>query len=198
MIINTCRLPTNMASLKKKEGIFDNLPSLVQDLLRRVALVNFKEHKVRTRSVDSKDLDRVIEIYRQNFNAGNEATIIRYGSIQRPIFYVVQDPSGKIVGYCTYYLNLRLKGGRINKMATVYSIAIDDANKGQGWGDILLEESISELRKNRIASIRLFVNVNNQSAIGLYEKHGFKKIDEVDDVCGRRERCFLMEMPLRD
>lgn len=81
MIINTCRLPSNMARSLRKQGIFDHLPSLVQNLLRRAALVNFKEHKVRTRSFDTKDLDRVMEIYRQNFNGGNEATIMRYGSI---------------------------------------------------------------------------------------------------------------------
>lgn len=198
MIINICRLPSNMARSVNNKGIFDNLPSFIQDLLRRVALVDFKEHKVRTRSVITKDLDRVIEIYKQNFNGGNESVIMRNGSIQRPIFYVVHDASGKVIGYCTYYLNLRFRRGRINKTATIYSIAIDDANKGQGWGDTLLEESISEMRKNRIASIRLFVNVTNQSAISLYQKHGFEKTDEVEDVCGRRERCFMMELSLRD
>lgn len=198
MIINTCRLPSNMARSLRKQGIFDHLPSLVQNLLRRAALVNFKEHKVRTRSFDTKDLDRVMEIYRQNFNGGNEATIMRYGSIQRPIFYVVQDASGKVVGYCTYYLNLKFQGCRVNRIATIYSIAIDDASKGEGWGDLLLEESIAELRKNRISNIRLFVNINNKSAIGLYMKHGFQKTDDLEDICGRGERCFVMERSLRD
>nr|WP_243684968.1 N-acetyltransferase [Methanosarcina barkeri] len=48
----------------------------------------------------------------------------------------------------------------------------------KGFGEKLLEESIQEMRLNKIASVLLYVNVNNTSAIKLYEKLGFRIIKE--------------------
>ncbi|WP_341537111.1 GNAT family N-acetyltransferase [Methanosarcina barkeri] len=57
-------------------------------------------------------------------------------------------------------------------------MSIDRNFRRKGFGEKLLEESIQEMRLNKIASVLLYVNVNNTSAIKLYEKLGFRIIKE--------------------
>jgi ribosomal-protein-alanine N-acetyltransferase len=70
------------------------------------------------------------------------------------------------------------------KKSVIYSIAIDSKFRKKGFGRKLLEESIREMKLNRILSVLLYVNVNNIPTIKLYEKTGFLIIKEVENVCG--------------
>jgi ribosomal-protein-alanine N-acetyltransferase len=40
----------------------------------------------------------------------------------------------------------------------------------------------------------LYVATDNEPAIGLYEKMGFKVTEEVMDVCGPGKQCYQMEL----
>jgi ribosomal-protein-alanine N-acetyltransferase len=98
------------------------------------------------------------------------------------------------VGYCIYYLKpvLSLKG--FKKKSVIYSISIDKNFRRKRYGENLLKESIKEMRLNGISSILLYVNKENLPAIRLYEKMGFGKIKEINDICGPKETCYEMEL----
>ena len=55
-------------------------------------------------------------------------------------------------------------------------LIIDIKNRGEGFGSLLLSNTLLVLRDMRVKNIYLEVAVNNRSAISLYEKYGFKKI----------------------
>jgi ribosomal-protein-alanine N-acetyltransferase len=82
------------------------------------------------------------------------------------------------------------------KQSIIFSISTDRNFRGQGFAERLLKSSIEEMKVNGISSIILYVNINNIPAIQLYEKIGFRKIEQVKNICGQKERCFKMELRL--
>ncbi len=98
------------------------------------------------------------------------------------------------MGYCIYYLKPVLSLQGFKKKSVIYSISIDKNFRRKHYGENLLKESIKEMRLNGISSILLYVNMENLPAIGLYEKMGFKKIKEIKDICGSKEKCYEMEL----
>lgn len=170
----------------------------MQDLFGKLSLIGFSEDVKRTRKVQDEDLVEVMKIYNANFGGESEKRMRKYHSLFKQTFYVVEDPPGHVQGYCVYYIRLRMNGRHVHKVATLFSIAIDESSQGKGLGNILLEESMNELRKNNVSKVRLFVNTLNEPAVSLYKKHGFEVTDEVKDICGRGATCYKMERSLKD
>lgn len=146
-------------------------------------------------SVNETMLPEVIRIQAEAFDSKNQKNLIKYSKKLAKIFYVIKIQD-KIIGYCSYYLKpeLSFKGLRIRSI--IYSTAIDDNFRGKGYGRKLLEESIKEMKLNRIYSILLYVNIKNTPAIKLYEKMGFQIIEKTENVCGQNEKCYIMELKL--
>lgn len=177
---------------EKKRDLQEMVPIRLQDLVGKLSLIGFQDHVIRTRKVRDQDLSTVLGIYRENFSGESEQRIRKYSSTFRKTFYVIDDPQGKVLAYCVYYVRLRINGRRLKKVATLLSFAVADRAKGQGLGNILLEESINDLGINSISVVRLFVEVENEPAIALYKKHGFQITDELSDICGHGARCYEM------
>ncbi len=89
---------------------------------------------------------------------------------------------------------MSLKG--FKKKSVIYSISVDRNFRRKGFGGKLLKESIKEMRLNGVSSVPLYVNTKNLPAIHLYEKIGFRKINEIRDICGPQETCYNMELKL--
>jgi len=58
----------------------------------------------------------------------------------------------------------------------ILTIAVDPANQGRGYGQQLLQQAIVKARKVGAKKMYLEVACDNDGAIGLYNKIGFKKI----------------------
>lgn len=183
---------------EKRRDLQERLPIWMQDYVGKLSLIGFSDHVKRTRKVQDKDLEKVMEIYNHNFQGESEKRMRRYRSLFKQIFYVIDDPPGHVQGYCVYYMRLRVNGRHLCKVATLFSIAIDERAQGKGLGNILLEESLNDLSKNGVSKVRLYVNTLNEPAIVLYKKQGFEVIDEVRDICGQGFTCLKMEMSLEN
>lgn len=144
-------------------------------------------------SVDETMLPEVLRIQKEAFDSKNHEILLKYSKKLRKIFYVIKSQD-TIAGYCAYYLKpeLSFKGLRIKSV--IYSIATDSKYRGKGYGRKLLEESVKEMKLNRIYSILLYVNVKNIPAIKLYEKMGFQIIKKTEGICGQNEKCYIMEL----
>lgn len=153
----------------------------LHDLIGSVSIIYFKKCKIKTISCQKSDLQNVIKIYQENFGGGAERTIKIYQIFFKKTFYVLKGGTDNLLGYCIYYIHINFNRWRFVKVATIYSFAVDDAYKNQGIGGNLLKESINELTENNVWNILLFVNINNHSALHLYEKYGFKVIGEVEN-----------------
>ena len=186
-----------MAGTGKGPGLLTRTRRRTNDLLGKASMWRFQDHKERTRSFKKGDLERVLQIYRQNFEGGSEKVIEGYSSLFDDIFYIIEGPSKQVIGYCVCYLRLELQGMHLRKIAAIYSIAIDPAFQGQGLGNTLLEDCIQDLRKNNVHRIRLYADVNNKPAVNLYLKHGFLITGTKENICGKGKTCNVMDLNLR-
>lgn len=177
-------------------NILNKIIRMVQDYIGAFFIRNFKERKVHTTKCKKEELPEVLRIYKENFGGGAEKNIGKYQRIFNNVFFVIKKDKYGIMGYCSYYIHLKLKKWKILKIATIYSFAVDEIHKGEGIGTILLKESINELTENNVNIIRLFVNVENQPAIHLYKKLGFVERDIYKDICGQEQTCYCMELIL--
>ena len=62
--------------------------------------------------------------------------------------------------------------------AHLLNVAVAAPERGRGYGEMMLEDAMSEARGAKCVRIVLEVRMSNVSAIGLYEKFGFKKVGQ--------------------
>lgn len=180
------RLTSYLTSFKK----------LVRDTIGAHILKKWKHIETKDiLSVDKTMLPDILRIQAEAFDSKSQENLIKYSEKLRKIFYVIRDQE-EIAGYCIYYLKPKLSLRGLKKKSMIYSIAIDKKFRGKGYGKRLLGESMKEMKLNGIDSILLYVNVSNTSATKLYEKMGFQIIKETKDVCGQKEKCYIMELKL--
>lgn len=72
----------------------------------------------------------------------------------------------KLIGFITYTV--------IYERAEILDIVIDDNFRNKGYGNILLNSCIDDIKKSNCINITLEVSENNLPAIELYKKNGFK------------------------
>jgi len=145
--------------------------------------------------VEDSMLPEIFKVQAEGFHYCNQERVLQYSKNFRTTFYVIRSQD-RVAGYCIYYLRPVISFKGFDKEAVIAQIAIGEKFRGMGLGEELLEKSIEEMKLNGISSILLYVNVNNQPAIRLYEKIGFRKTNEVKDICGQKETCYEMKLGL--
>lgn len=63
--------------------------------------------------------------------------------------------------------------------ARLYSIAVDAASRGRGFGARLLSDAEAQARRAGARAMRLEVRTDNAAAVALYEARGYRRIGEV-------------------
>jgi ribosomal protein S18 acetylase RimI-like enzyme len=71
--------------------------------------------------------------------------------------------------------------GFVDERTPELAIAVVPNARGKGVGAKLLDALLERARTEGHAAISLSVDRNNAGAIGLYERHGFQRVGEVDD-----------------
>jgi ribosomal protein S18 acetylase RimI-like enzyme len=87
-------------------------------------------------------------------------------------------------------------GGLIDDGGTVVEVIgiwVDPAHRGQGIGEALVREAMAWGQQRGASSARLWVNVENHTAIRLYERLGFARTDRTQAFgeCGERTRMMM-------
>lgn len=170
-----------------------HLVRFVKDYTGTLRMLDWIEFKKSTNCCSKPDLDEVMKIFYDNFNSNSEVIISRYQTLFQKIFYVLKIDKN-VVGYCVYYIHYQFFNHKISAIATIYSIAVEKSYRKRGYADILLTESILEMRNNGIRNVCLFVSIENHQAIKLYLKHGFNVTNEVSNICGNGKKCYKMEL----
>lgn len=182
--------------LKFPSNILKNLRRDTKEIIgSRISKKWIKTDKENVTTIDKVPLSDVLKIYNQNFPNRPEKKLIRYSQLFPNIFYVVKY-NGRSVGYCSYYIQPTFSLIRIKRSAVIFSIAVDRDFSRKGFGDTLLRESIRELKANNIESIWLFVNAENNAAIGLYKKMGFESTDIIENMYGEGKKGCKMRLLL--
>lgn len=85
------------------------------------------------------------------------------------------EVDGRIVGYSL--IAFRKNSSR----ARLYSIAVEPASHGRGLGRLLLGASERAAKARGAKTLRLEVRADNQRAINLYERGGYRRFSIIED-----------------
>ncbi|MFH1313856.1 MAG: GNAT family N-acetyltransferase/peptidase C39 family protein [Candidatus Eisenbacteria bacterium] len=88
---------------------------------------------------------------------------------------LVDEEKGIIRGYVLVLYN------RGTSLARLYSIVVDAAFRGRGLGLNLLDAAEKDAVENECVIMRLEVRKDNEAAVNLYRRHGYKSFDVVPD-----------------
>lgn len=120
------------------------------------------------------DLDGIVEIETACFGDDGEAFSRRRLAYliakARGACFVLRR-EGKVAGY------LSLLSRRGSGLLRIYSVAVHPAFRGQGFGRMLVERSLNYASEQGFSGISLEVKVGNRTALALYEKSGFVRIE---------------------
>lgn len=84
------------------------------------------------------------------------------------------NPRGFLVAYEEEKLAGYILFGVKDAVGLIISLAVRQEVRGRGHGDALLAQALDDMTP-KVKTIQLQVGLENQSAISLYEKHGFLK-----------------------
>jgi len=139
--------------------------------------------------------DSVLKLYSENFAMANTQRFTLYWLFFKGTAYVYKDKD-TIKGYCLYYVIPSLSSRGLRKTATLHTFAVDERYKRKGVGYRLLQKSILEMRINNVHKVMLYVASDNEAAVNLYKKGGFRIRGEVMDICDPGKECYEMELVL--
>lgn len=115
-------------------------------------------------------LDSLVELSKNLFNQSSKYNLNDFKDAIDHDNYVIYGllDDEKLIGYI-YYLKSLDEG-------EIYQLGIKKEYQNNKLGELLLSKSLLELKKEGIKNIFLEVRDNNNQAINLYKKVGFKQI----------------------
>lgn len=125
--------------------------------------------------VGKESTEKILYEFKDSFfNPMKEEDISRYAEKWCKYAEVYVGKEGKITaGLLVFYMNHR-------EMAYLTSIVVKKEYQRKGYGERLLKYFIETSRLHGFEKMRLEVNRENQKAIKLYEKYGFRVEEKAD------------------
>ncbi|MBS7642874.1 MAG: ribosomal protein S18-alanine N-acetyltransferase [Candidatus Bathyarchaeia archaeon] len=142
---------------------------------------------IRVRYGCIRDLDDIREVETLSF--GDESyprDLLSYLLMEGNTLIV--EYNGRVVGYISYIC--------LGSKAHILSIAIHPGYRRMGLGGTLLREAIDDMKRLGIRKVLLEVRVDNDAAIRLYSKAGFKIHSILKGYYNGRDG-YLMVMDIR-
>jgi GNAT superfamily N-acetyltransferase len=98
---------------------------------------------------------------------------------------IVAEEDGRIVGSVLLYpagaiLDPPGSGSRTLALPEVRLLAVAPSARGQGLGNLLMEECVRRARESGAAALTLHTSDMMQAAMRLYERLGFRRTSELD------------------
>lgn len=82
--------------------------------------------------------------------------------------------------------------------AEIYNIAVQEAEQGKGFGQMLFDAFIAKCEENDVSSVWLEVRESNVKAIGFYKSNGFEQVQTRNNFYNNpREAALLMKLVLK-
>ena len=124
---------------------------------------------IEIRDMEQSDLKRVMEIESSSFVAPWNKEEMLYELNENMFSHLaVITNDNYIVGFYDYWETF--------DSATIAQIAVDPLYRRQHLGETLLNEIIKECHAKKIRNVTLEVRKNNEKAVNLYQKYGFKTV----------------------
>ena len=116
-----------------------------------------------------KDLNVIMYLENTCFVSPWALKDLKYELNDNPVsnLWVIESETTGIVGFVDYWITF--------DSATICQICVNPLFRRKGLGSMMIDELVSDCKANRVRNITLEVRENNDAAIKLYEKNGFKK-----------------------
>ena len=126
----------------------------------------------RVRRAAASDLDDLIDLEQRSFSSDrlSRAQYRRHLDSDSALVLVASANHHLFLGSAVLFFRKR------SAVARLYSLATRPGARGQGVGAALLEAAAVTARRRGSRALRLEVRTDNAAAIGLYERHGFRRI----------------------
>ncbi len=124
--------------------------------------------KIEICKMQIKDLQKVLEIENELFSEPWSAKMFIEKIINHKVFVMRKSDEQEIIGF--------ICGWKINNEFEITNLGIKKQFQRQGFGEILVEHILKEMKKDDCKVISLEVRENNFAAQKLYEKIGFEII----------------------
>lgn len=136
-----------------------------EDIATVAALAKEIWHRHYDQLIGVKQVDYMVEKFQSESSISQQ--------IQEGTIYKIALWDGLPVGY--YAVKKEPERDKIF-LSKVY---IDKAHRGKGIATVMLRDILDIAEEAGLKSIYLTVNKNNKNSIAIYEKMGFRKVDEV-------------------
>ena len=146
------------------------------------------------RQVRKHEIDDVYMLEKNVYKPINYPMFVlrQFYDLMPELFLVALNENNEILGYTQGGLNIE------NNEGWILSLATNQKHRGKGVGGLLSKKLIDRLKLRYIERILLTVHPENDSAVSLYTRMGFKINDEVQDYYGDGEPRFEMELRIDD
>jgi len=123
--------------------------------------------------------------YQPDFYRLNIAWLDKYHLTESHDLQILNDPEGTIINNGGFIWLAKSEGtivgsaALIKEAAGIYDLAkmaVDDAHQGKGISKLLIEVCIEKARSIGAKKLELFSNHQLTTALGLYEKYGFRHV----------------------
>ncbi len=144
------------------------------------------------RTVVKEDLTRIFEMEEEAFKPKHYPLFVlrQLYDILPDLFFVAVDELNQIKGYCFGGIDYN------NKMGWVFALAVAKEEQKKKIGQYLTTELITAFKNKNINIIQLTTTPDNNPAINLYKKLGFKKEIEVMDYYLDNTPRILMKLEI--
>lgn len=123
------------------------------------------------RGADIEDLDALVAIEERSFGPDrlSRRSLRRLLARETAVILVAEQLARTPLGYALVLVR------RDTALARLYSLAVDPAAAGQGFGEALLASAEQSAIERGSIAMRLEVRVDNTRAITFYERHGYRE-----------------------
>lgn len=140
---------------------------------------------------DRLDLDAIEALEADGFTHGRwsrQAWAAELEADDRHVL-VARAPSG-VVGVATFQT--------VADMADLHRVVVDAAHRGRGIARLLVTAGLEWAQAMGAGRMLLEVEVDNTSALALYDRFGFAPVGRRADYYGPGHHALVMERPLRE
>ncbi|MCB1451029.1 MAG: peptidase C39 family protein, partial [Nitratireductor sp.] len=144
------------------------------------------------RLATSADLEALVRIENRAFTSDRiSRRSFRELLTRKTAAFIVNERDGEITGYAMLLLR------RGTAMARLYSLAVDPDHLGKGIGALLLKGAEEETFNRKRLLLRLEVREDNERAIELYRRKGYRPIGRYLDYYADHAPALRFEKTIR-
>ncbi len=160
----------------------DNRLELNPAVCYRLELNKYQPPKKRNNDVvfrllkdDQREIDEINEIYKNYRMLAIDRETLKQNQFTPAVDYYIAEKNNHIVGIVIGIDHLELFNSP-EKGSSLWGLAVKSGDEGRGIGKLLIDYLVGRFKTKGLMYMDLYVDYDNEKAIGLYENLGFYKI----------------------